>query len=73
MAHSNLIRLLNLRADQLGKPHYGEIGNQWRSLDYSEVSHLIAKDELRKLRFEEPIEVIEGTGPMYVTFPSINN
>lgn len=73
MAHSKLIRLLNKRADALGKPHYGELGNQWRSLEYSEVQHLVAKDELRRLRFTEPITLAEETAPWTVFFPSVRN
>jgi hypothetical protein len=73
MPHSRLIRLLNLRADEIGKPHYGEAGNQWRSLTYGEVEHLVSKDELRKMRFDEPITLAEEAPPWTVFFPSINN
>lgn len=73
MQHSNLIRMLNLRADELGKPHNGEPGNQWRSLTYSEVSHLFGKDELRKARFDEPLTLAEEAPPYTVFFPSVRN
>jgi hypothetical protein len=72
--NGKITRLLNLRADELNKPHYGGALGQdreWRSLDYSDVQHLITKDELRQAAFNEPINIVEGAGPMHMYFPSI--
>lgn len=67
------VQKLNKQADKLGRPHNGEIGNQWRSLEYSELPSGITKDDLRKAAFSEGITLAEEAPPYTVFFPSRRN
>ncbi len=68
-----IVKKLNEHADKLKKSHYGEPGNQWRSLEYAELPAGLTRDDLRKARWEEPITLAEEAPPFTVFFPSAKN